>query len=124
VSVTVRNTTTTESLPALFSIVSPGVPQILSLNPESIDQGSAAQDLFVTGVNFLTTSQIAINGTIRATTFVSANELDTTLTAADLANAGVLTITVVNQDGTTSPAVSLTIRSTAPPLPRRRSAGH
>jgi len=124
VSVTVRNTTTTESSPALFSIVSPGVPQILSLTPDAIDQGSAAQDLFVTGVNFLTTSQIAINGTIRTTTFVSVNELDTTLTAADLANAGVLSITVVNQDGTTSPAVPLTIRSTAPPLPRRRSAGH
>jgi hypothetical protein len=124
VAVTVRNTTTTESLPALFSIVSPGAPQILALTPPSADAGSGAQIVIVTGVNFLTTSQVAVNGTIRTTTFDNTNQLELTLTPADLAVAGTLSITVINQDGAISPGFTFIVNNTGPPPPRRRSAQH
>jgi len=124
VPVTVRNTAGAESLPSLFTILSPGAPQILALTPASIDAGSAAQPLFVTGVNFLPASQVSVNGVAHATTYESANELDITLSAAELANAGVLSIIVSNPDGAISPAASLVINFTGPPPPRRRSAPH
>jgi len=124
VAVTVRNTPTAESLPVLFSIVSPGAPQILSLTPSAADAGSGAQIVIVTGVNFITTSQVAVNGTTRTTTFDSANQLEFTLTPADLATAGALSITVVNQDGTISPAFAFIVNFSGPPPPRRRSAPH
>jgi hypothetical protein len=124
VPVTVRNTAGAESLPSLFTILSPGAPQILALTPASIDAGSAAQPLFVTGVNFLPASQVSVNGVAHTTTYVSANELDITLSAAELATAGVLSITISNPDGTISPAASLVINFTGPPPPRRRSAPH
>lgn len=124
VPVTVRNSATAESLPFLFSIVSPGVPQIFSLNPSSIDAGVGAQLLIVNGLNFLAGSQVAVNGVVHTTTFVSGNELDITLSAAETATPGVLAITVMNLDGTISPAVNLIVNSTGPPPPRRRSAQH
>ncbi len=123
VPVIVRNTPASESTPALFSILSPGAPIVLGLNPQSFVAGAPAQTLFVTGVNFLPTSQVAINGTPRATTFVSSVELDVQLTAADLGTAGALTITVINQDGTTSNPVTLLISSNGTPA-RRRASGH
>jgi hypothetical protein len=124
VAVTVRNTATAESIPVLFSIVSPGAPQILSLTPSSADAGSGAQIVIVGGVNFLSSSQVAVNGTIRTTTFDNANQLEFTLTPADLAAAGTLSITVVNQDGTISPAFTFVVNFNGPPPPRRRSAPH
>ena len=124
VPVTVRNNATAESLPALFSIVSPGVPQIFSLTPASFDEGSGAQLLIVSGSNFLPGSQVAVNGVVHTTTFVSGNELDITLSPAETATPGVLTITVMNPDGTISPGVNLIINSTGPPPARRRSAPH
>jgi len=122
--VVVRNTAGAESFPALLSILSPGQPSILQINPQTITAGAQSQELIVTGINFLTSSRIAVNGTPRQTTFVSSNELRTTLTAADLATAGSLSITVVNEDGTISSPVTLTLTFNGPPPPRRRSAGH
>ncbi len=124
VPVIVRNTELSESAPVLFSILSPGAPVILVLNPQTFIAGSAAQTLFVTGVNFLPTSRVAINGTPRDTTFVSGNELDVRLQVADLATAGALTITVINQDGTVSNPVTLFVTSNGEAPARRRASGH
>jgi len=124
VPVTVRNTPAAESLAVLFNIVSPGAPQILSLTPSSITAGSPAETVIVTGVNFIPSSQVAVNGTTRTTVFDNSNQLKFTLTPADLATAGALSITVVNQDGTISPAATFIINPNGPPPPRRRSAPH
>jgi len=124
VPVTVRNTATVESLPFLFSIVSPGVPQIISLTPSTLEAGVGAQVLIVSGVNFLTGSQVAVNGAAHSTTFVNANELNVTLSPSETGTAGVLAITVMNPDGTISPPVNVIVTAGGPPPARRRSAGH
>src|SRR3954451_5164633 len=124
VPVTVRNTATVESLPFLFSIVSPGVPQIISLTPSTLEAGVGAQVLIVSGVNFLTGSQVAVNGAAHSTTFVNANELNVTLSPSETGTAGVLAITVMTPDGTISPPVNVIVTAGGPPPARRRSAGH
>lgn len=122
--VTVRNSATVESTPMLFSIVSPGAPQILSLLPAAITAGSPATTLQVNGVNFLPTSLVLVNGVSHTTTFVSQTELDVTLSEAEVATAGALSITVLNSDGAASPAVALIINASGPPPARRRAAPH
>lgn len=124
VPVTVRNAPGAESLPVLFTIVSPGAPQILQLTPSSIDAGSPATEIIVTGVNFLPASQVSVNGAAHTTTYDNSNQLRFTASAGELASGGVLSITVANPDGAISPAASLIVNSVGPPPARRRSAPH
>ncbi|HJW93635.1 MAG TPA: hypothetical protein VJ901_08460, partial [Thermoanaerobaculia bacterium] len=86
--------------------------------------GVGAQVLIVSGVNFLTGSQVAVNGAAHSTTFVNANELNVTLSPSETGTAGVLAITVMNPDGTISPPVNVIVTAGGPPPARRRSAGH
>ncbi|MCB8978808.1 MAG: beta-propeller fold lactonase family protein [Ardenticatenaceae bacterium] len=67
-----------------------------SLQPASLPVGSAAATLVVNGESFVPGSVVRVNGAARTTNFVSANQLEATLTVADLATAGTRTITVFN----------------------------
>ena len=50
----------------------------------------------ITGTKFLSTSTVSFNGLAHTTTYVSATQLKTTLSASDLAKAGVYTMVVNN----------------------------
>jgi Tol biopolymer transport system component len=65
----------------------------------------------VTGTGFVSTSEVHWNGTLRATTFVSATELEAQIEAADIANPGTAQVTVFNPapGGGTSAAVAFPI---------------
>ena len=89
------------------------VPTLTSLTPSSAAAGGAGFTLTVNGTNFVSGAVVQWNGTARTTTFVSATRLTATITAADIATAGTIPVTVVNPapGGGTSNALSFTITS-------------
>ncbi|MDJ0711368.1 MAG: IPT/TIG domain-containing protein [Woeseiaceae bacterium] len=70
------------------------IPNLTAIAPGSIAAGSAAFSLTVTGSDFVPASTVRWNGTDRTTTYVSANELQATVTAADVASTGASSVTV------------------------------
>jgi len=84
----------------------------IKLNPSSLGVGAkTAATITVTGNTFVPTSVLQVNGSVRATTYVSATALTFVATVADQATAGTLAVTVTNPapGGGTSPAASLSV---------------
>jgi DNA-binding beta-propeller fold protein YncE len=73
-------------------------PALESLLPASATAGGQSLSLTVRGSAFAPDAVIQVNNVNRPTQYLTANELRTTLTAADLAAAGTLTIRVVNPE--------------------------
>jgi len=71
-------------------------PTLTSISPTSTVAGSPAFTLTVNGSGFIASSTVAVNGSSRTTTFVSASQLTAQVTAADISTAGTRSITVVN----------------------------
>jgi hypothetical protein len=96
VNVTVKNPGTggATSNSAKFTIQNP-VPAISSISPSSATAGGAAFTLTVNGSGFVTGSVVNWNGSARATTFASSTMV-TAISAADIAAAGTVSVTVVN----------------------------
>lgn len=69
-------------------------PVLTNILPANADEGSGAFTLTAQGTDFVASSVVRWNGQDRATTYVSANELAATITAADVATAGTATVTV------------------------------
>jgi IPT/TIG domain/WD40-like Beta Propeller Repeat len=87
-------------------------PQITGLFPSEITAGSQAFTLFVGGTQFISTTTVQWNGSNRPTTFNSASgQLAASITAADVQNAGIASVTVTSPapGGGVSLAVSFTI---------------
>jgi photosystem II stability/assembly factor-like uncharacterized protein len=98
-----------------FTIDNP-VPKETSISPSSANAGGAAFTLTVTGTNFVSTSVVQWNGSSRVTTFVNGTTLHGAITAADIATAGTVKVTVMNPapGGGTSPPQTFTINDPAP----------
>jgi len=71
-------------------------PAILSLNPNSAGAGGSAFALTINGQNFVSSSVVDWNGSPVAATFVSGSQLQAQITAADIASAGPVTVSVSN----------------------------
>jgi len=73
------------------------VPTVSALSPSSANAGSGGFTLTVIGSNFVPNSTVVWNGSSRLTTYMSGGtELQATITAADVANAGSVLVTVSN----------------------------
>ncbi len=94
-------------------------PVAASLSPATTAAGGSAFVLTVNGSNFATNATVRWNGAARATTFVSANQLQASIGAADIAAAGSATVTVFNPapGGGTSTGVAFTISAAQNPAP-------
>jgi hypothetical protein len=66
------------------------------LVPDAVVPGSPAFTLTVNGTGFVSGSVVNLNGSPRDTTFVSKSQLTAKIKAADIANAGTASVTVVN----------------------------
>jgi CSLREA domain-containing protein len=101
---------------ASFVIHNPAaLPTITSLNPKSATAGGANFILKVNGTNFTEDSVVEWNGVEHATTFISSTKLEAAIGAADIATAGVATITVAESvSGATSNAMTFSITAAAP----------
>jgi N-acyl-D-amino-acid deacylase len=89
------------------------VPTTTSLSPTSKTAGDPAFTLTVNGTNFVPASVVNWNGSARTTTYVSATQVTASITAADIATAGTVQVTVVNPTpgGGTSNAQTFTVIS-------------
>ena len=117
-SVTVTNPDSRfATLPNAFGINAPA-PSIMTISPTPIIVGGASFTLTVNGSGFSANSVIRINGTNRATTFVSATRLTASMLAADIAAPGPQSITVFTPapGGGSSSAVTLDVNNPAPTL--------
>jgi hypothetical protein len=96
--------------------VAAATPVLNSIAPSSALAGSGPTTFNAFGTSFTANSTIQVNSVARNTTFVSGTQLAATLTTADLATAGTLSITVSTQGGGTSSPVTFTINNPAPSL--------
>ena len=71
-------------------------PAITSLSPSSAPVGSAQVSLTINGSGFLNSSTLTFNGISHPVSFISATQLQTTLTAADLSASGSFNVVVTN----------------------------
>ena len=98
-----------------FTVNAPSnpVPTLTSISPSSATAGGVAFTLTATGTNFINGSIVRWNGANRTTTFVSATQLTASITAADIATAGTVPVTIFNPTpgGGTSAAVNFTINA-------------
>jgi uncharacterized protein (TIGR03437 family) len=87
------------SSPVSFSVIAPNpVPELTSLSPISVRQGSAGFTLTLNGTGFINASVVRWGGAARPTTFVSSTQLTAAIPASDLALAAVVAVTVFNPE--------------------------
>lgn len=94
-----------------ISLARPFVDQ--PLVPTSVKPGSKGFTLTVNGTDFAPTAVLNWDGSPRATSVLSRNSLQATITAADVAKAGSASVTVVNPGKVVSNTVFFTIRKTS-----------
>ncbi|MDJ0927464.1 MAG: IPT/TIG domain-containing protein, partial [Gammaproteobacteria bacterium] len=87
------------SLPAVFTIESGGptqnpAPVLDSVAPQSATAGGGPVAMTLNGSDFSAASIVRLNGVDQPTTFVSANVLQATIAASNLAQAGIAAMTV------------------------------
>lgn len=94
------------------------LPEISSLSPSGVFTGGAGTSLTINGKNFVSQSEVSVNGSIRTTSFIDATSLSAPISAADIAAAGNVQITVINPppNGGTSNIVSLKVTNPVPNL--------
>ena len=94
-----------------LTVLSAPVPSITSISPNTVSAGGPGFTLTVNGGNFYGASVVRLSGSNRPTTFVSNTQLTAVLAATDIANAGVLPVTVSNPSpgGGVSGASNLTV---------------
>ncbi|MDD1648069.1 MAG: lectin like domain-containing protein, partial [Methanomicrobiales archaeon] len=102
------------SSPQTFTVGNPApVPVLTGISPAAATAGGAAFTLTATGSGFTPQSVIRWNGAERPTTYGSATRLDASITAADIATTGTVSVTVYTPapGGGTSSAQTFTISS-------------
>ena len=95
-------TATTDGVNGTATIDVEIVPQLLRLNPFRTSSGSGDLTIEAHGVDFTTASTFYWNGEPIPTTFVSSSQLSAVISAADLAAATVVDVTVVTDSGQTA----------------------
>ncbi|MGD0548908.1 MAG: IPT/TIG domain-containing protein, partial [Terracidiphilus sp.] len=102
--------------PVNLQVTNP-VPAITQITPVSVVVGSVSQMVGINGTGFVPTTVIDVNGSARTTTYASTTQLVATLTAADVASLGSLSLTAVNAapGGGTSAVVTVPIVNPPPP---------
>jgi IPT/TIG domain len=102
-----------------LTVINPNPTSVITaLSPNPVLAGGPSFTLTVGGTGFVSGSVIRFNGQDRQTTFVSSTQLTATILAADIANGGAGTITVINPPpggGSSNPA-TLTINNPLPVL--------
>ncbi|MFZ1205697.1 MAG: IPT/TIG domain-containing protein [Candidatus Acidiferrales bacterium] len=107
------------TLAAIFTInaTSSPLPKITSLSPSGASAGGSGFTLTINGSNFVSQSEVSVNGNLRPAGG-TATSLSTTITAADIATAGTVPIVVVNPApaGGTSNTMNLNVTNPVPSL--------
>ncbi|MFM8395041.1 MAG: hypothetical protein ACKOB4_14065, partial [Acidobacteriota bacterium] len=94
------------------------VPTLSSISPSVVNAGAAGFTLTVNGGNFIASSQVEINGSQRATTYVSPTQLTALILSTDIATPGALQVGVRTPapGGGATTTLSLRVNGPAPVL--------
>ncbi len=86
-------------------------PTISAVSPSVVEVGTASPVVTITGSGFVPTTAIYVNGSARATTFLSSTQVSAVLVAADVSAGATLSLTAVNPkpNGGTSTAVTVMV---------------
>ncbi|MGH7481408.1 MAG: YncE family protein [Longimicrobiales bacterium] len=104
-------------------------PTLASMAPSTLVAGASDATLTLTGTGFVPESKVMLGISEKTPTYVSSSELSVTLSAADLAAARIVDVTVVNAapGGGTSAARTLTVNAPIPTVaslnPAQTTAG-
>lgn len=103
------------STEASFTVINPQ-PALSALSVQKATVGANGLTLTLTGSNFVPTSIVRWNSADRNTTFISSDQLDASITPADLATATVASVTVFNgaPGGGISNSAAFTVVNTVP----------
>ena len=98
-----------------FTVNNPA-PTITQFVPAKVFTGTPGATIAVSGTGFVPTTTIDVGGTTRTTTYVNSTQVNVSLTTADLAMAGTLSLTAMNPTpgGGTSTAASLVVTNPEP----------
>jgi YVTN family beta-propeller protein len=118
-TVTVRATSVvdpTVSATSLVFVLAAGNPTLDSVTPTRAAQGSLFFDILLTGTNFLSTSQVRVNGTPVPASFATTIALSARIPQEMLQSPGTLSVDVQQQNGATTTAVDITVSPVRPAL--------
>jgi sugar lactone lactonase YvrE len=92
------------------------LPSITTVSPTTVLTGSPAKTIFVYGAGFVSGTQILVNGTPRSTNYATPSNVSASLTAADFALPGSVSIVAVNPGpgGGSSAAASVAVNNGLP----------
>jgi DNA-binding beta-propeller fold protein YncE len=101
-----------------LSVTAAADPTLASIEPSTAAQGSVQQDIYLTGTNFFSTSQVLVGGSANdvTTTFLSSTVLRARVLAPALLPGGNLPISVQRQNKDVSPPVNLTVQAVRPAI--------
>ena len=104
-----------QNIAMTYTVTATPPPTLASLSPSQATAGDPGFLLQVTGTGFTYGSVLQWNGSPKSTTFVSSTQLTAQISAADLAVAGTVSVTVSNpaNAGGTSNALDFTIQAPA-----------
>jgi len=115
------------SNPITFTInpIANPVPVVASLDPAAVNAAGPSFTITVNGSNFVGSSVVRANGQDRATTYVSPNQLQAEIQAADIAAVGTVAVSVFNPApaGGTSNAATLTVNNPTPQVTSLNPSG-
>jgi len=86
--------------------VCPPPPFISSISPNNTTAGGNQFVLTVKGSDFRHDSSVSWNGSLRLTTFISSHQLEAAITAADIAEPGMVLVFVFNPPETSTTSLS------------------
>jgi hypothetical protein len=80
----------------IASTIPNGIPTISGVTPMSVTAGSPSLALTVNGSGFVSGATVLLNGSVRATMYVSSRQLTATILASDMVSVGSAEVTVFN----------------------------
>lgn len=95
-------------------ITNPPPPSLASISPSAATAGGPAFTLTVNGSGFVSGSVVQWNGSSLSTTYVSPTQLTASVSAAQIANQGSASVTVVNAGSAPSNSLTFTIAAPTP----------
>ena len=101
---------------AAANLQAPADPTLTEMHPNTVAQGAALIDIYLTGTNFLSTTSARVGGTLVSTAAVSSTLLRARVPANLLTTPGTLAVDVQRQNGFTTTPLNLTVVPTRPAL--------
>jgi len=100
---------------AKVTVVPANAPNLSTINPTTVPQGSPFEDIYLTGTNFVSTDQVRANGTPVAMSFISTGVLRARVPETYLTSPGTVFIDIQSQQNLALSSIARLTVTQAPP---------